>query len=344
MELASRLKTDARAGLTVRLARDRSEVAAGYDLAARVFGPNYFEARDAKQVLVEHIEPLNGPGETVIACHEGAVIGFIRLVSRQMTCGSDVFGVTGITSVSVSPEHRGRHVGGALMRVAMAEGRRRGDDLSVLFARRAVDGWYPQFGFTGIGQHVEYRLATTLTATAAHQPGLVEGVQPRSLGRYAAAYRKTAGQLPGCFVRPTAWWARLERRLAARKSATFLTFIGTRRTVVGYALTEGEHVWELCVTGDARMEAALAAVLAHQHQRGHSQCALHVHPRHPATRHLFARNHTLSIRRAWDGGHMAAPLHRAAARRLAQVGLGAPRPGGQGDAADWPVWSPLDEF
>jgi len=134
------------------------------------------------------------------------------------------------------------------------------------------------------------------------------------------------------------------RRMVARKSATFLTLVGPRRAAVGYAVTEGEHVWELSLTAGAPSDAALSAVLAYQRERGHQQCSLHLHPSHPAARALFGRNHTMSIRRAWDGGHMAAPLHRAAARRLARVGLGSPRAGDQGDAVAWPVWSPLDEF
>lgn len=333
-----------RRGVVVRLARDDGEIEAAYELAARVFGPNYFDARDAKRLLVTEIEPLAGPADAVVAVAGGAVVGFIRLVSRRVRFGSDVFRVTGITSVAVAPECRGQYIGAALMRTAMGEGRRRGDDLAVLFARRAVDGWYPQFGFLGIGQHVECRFAAEALDAAARRgaPRVIVGFDRAAVGAFASAYDRTHRRLPGHFLRTPDWWRRAGRRLEELKTLQFVTLVGTRRAPVGYAVLEGDGIRELAMRSGSG--EGLAAVVAHLQAHGHRSPALKVHPDHPEAAGVFARNHTLTIRRAWDGGHMAAPLHPDAARRLRAHGIATAAPRFPPDPSLWPVWSPLDEF
>lgn len=314
------------------------------DLAARVFGPSYFEARDHKAVVLREIEPLAGPESIVIALDAGVIVGLIRLVDRRLRFGPDVFGVTGITSVAVDPAYRNRGVGGALMRVAMREGRRRGDDVSVLFARRAVDGWYPKFDFLGIGQHVQLQVATTVAAPARGGGRWSAGVRDSLLPALAELYESAHRTLPGNFVRPADWWKRFEGRLRLRRGAELLTFASRSRGVIAYAIVEGDRVVEAALKP---RDAALAAMalLEELRGRGVTGAVFALHPSHPLMAPLFEMNHTLSVRRAWDGGHMAAALTSRAAARLRAHGIATKLTmADTGNIQAWPVWSPMDEF
>lgn len=330
---ASQSKSDL--PLQVRLARSAAEADAAMELAARVFGPSYFEAREHKAAVLRDIEPLSGPGAIVIALDAGAIVGLIRLVDRQLRFERDVFGVTGITSVAVDPAYRNRGVGGALMRVAMREGRKRGDDVSVLFARRAVDGWYPKFSFLGVGQHVQLTVATNAAGEERRAGRWAAGMRGNVLPSLAPLYEASYRALPGNFVRPADWWQRFEARLRLRPGAELLTLSARSRGVIAYAIVEGNRVIEAAVRSrDAASTAS--ALLEEMRRRGVTEVIFALHPSHPLMAPLFDMNHTLSVRRAWDGGHMAAPLTRRAASRL--------RAADTRSIEAWPVWSPMDEF
>lgn len=338
---ASRSRSDL--PVRVRLARTTAEVEAAYDLAARVFGPTYHEARAHKHALVRDVEPLEGPQDVVVALSGETVVGIIRLVVRRMRFGADRFNVIGITSVAVDPAHRNSGVGAKLMRVSMAEGRRRGDDLAVLFARRAVDGWYPKFGFLGLGQHVECHVTSTVENARRGQRWHA-GFDRKALAAYRALYEVAYRTIPGSFIRGRDWWSGFEARLRLRKHTELLTFWGTRHTPEAYAAIEGERVIEMGTTSRS-VDAATATLVAEMHRRGVATPVFALHPAHIGMRTLYAGNHTLSLRRAWDGGHMAGPLSRAAAARLRSHGIGStPAASRPGDISLWPVWSGLDEF
>lgn len=328
----------------MRLARNAAEVDAAMDLAARVFGPSYFEAREHKAIVLRDIEPLAGPESIVIALDAGVIVGLIRLVDRRLRFGRDVFGVTGITSVAVDPSCRNRGVGGALMRVAMREGRERGDDVSVLFARRAVDGWYPKFDFLGIGQHVEMQVAATGTTGNRSGGRWSAGVRGNVLPSLASLYEASYRALPGNFVRPADWWKRFAARLRRRHGAEVLTLSTRQGGLIAYAIVEGDRVVE---AGVKPRDAALTAtaLLDEIRRRGVTDAVFALHPSHPLMAPLFEMNHTLSVRRAFDGGHMAAALTSRAATRLRAHGIATRLTSADsGNIQAWPVWSPMDEF
>lgn len=314
------------------------DVTAAFELASRVFGPNQFDAERTKQFVLEHVEPLRRRDNLTLAKSEGEVVGLVRRVSRRLRFGGVSMAATGITSVAVAPQLRGKGIGRQLMHAAHRHGVACGDEVAVLYARRAVDGWYAQLGYLGIGQHVELRLTST-DELGASQLGIRDGVQPTAISAYAAAYASTYRAVPGHFVRSRDFWRRLASRLTLR-SARFLTLVAGRRTI-GYAHVEGHDVWELAVEAAHRRDA-IAAVAAEVARRTRMAPVFRLAPAHPAMVALQSLNHTLSVRRAWNGGHMACPLTARGRRHLRQLGLASPT--NAADITRWPTWSPLDEF
>lgn len=127
-------------GLDVRAATSAAEVDAAYELAARVFGPDYFTAA-ATKVRLRAVDPVRALDEVVLVVSDGEVVGFVRLVARSVWLGGEALPVGGVTSVCVHPRVQGQGYGRLVMEEALAISRARGDVLSIAFARRAVDGF-----------------------------------------------------------------------------------------------------------------------------------------------------------------------------------------------------------
>jgi predicted N-acetyltransferase YhbS len=348
-------------GLEVRTARSPEEVDAAYELAARVFGPDYFTASATKRRL-RAVDPVRGLDEVVLVLSDGEVVGFVRLVARAVWLGGDVLPVGGVTSVCVHPRVQGQGYGRLVMEEALAVSRARGDALSIAFARRAVDGFYPRLGYFGLGCHPELTVLAPARGEAAL--AVTPGFDVAEIGAYDAAYRATYGGLPFAFARDAAWWPSFAQRLEGRIPPDGFRTVRAHGRAAGYFVVQGQRVIEAAaVDGDgATLEAALAAV------PGGGELALALPPAHPALVPWRRRNHTERVRCAWDGGHVArvldgarfgaalaratggddagaaaADVHdHAAARRLLERVAGVaerPRP-----LAPLPAWSAVDEF
>lgn len=332
--------------IQIRPAQTSEEVAAAYEVAARTFGPSYDEARAHKARVLRDVEPVRRPSDVVVVVDRREVVGLVRLVERRLRVAGVVLDVAGMTSVAVAHSHRGRQLGVRLMDTCMELARAAGRDVAVLFARRAVDGWYGRFGFVGLGQHV------TMTVQASDPPSrgqsearvvLEAGCRPAALAAYASAYTHTYRKLPGVFVRRPSFWASLEARLAVRPTLRWLTAT-QGRSVVGYALVEGGRIVEAAAVSGAHVPLA-AALRQRAAANGDASLTLALHPVHPVTRACMERNHTLATRVAWDGGHMLAVLNPRAKAALAATGLDIARPWASAlGTVPLPVWSSLDEF
>lgn len=276
------------APVDVRPAQDPGEIEAAYELAARVFGPNYFESADLKR-RVRLLEPLRSMHDVIVAVDDDEVVGLVRILDREMEGAEGPLPVGGVTSVCVHPRVRGTGIGVAIMESALERSRDRGDVCSVLFARRALDGWYPRLGYVGVGAHPHLRLQTP----SAVRPEVGPMRQTR-VGVYAGAYRASYGPLNLSFRRGRDWWALLAQQLELKPDLRFEEV--TRKTdALGYLVRRGDTVIEA------------AAVPGGEHAVGGAAFAcgalsLPVH--HWLLRAARAMDHELTIRYSWDGGHM----------------------------------------
>jgi GNAT superfamily N-acetyltransferase len=338
------------------------EVDAAYELAARVFGPNYFAA-SATKVRLRAVDPVRHPDEAIVVMSDGDVVGFVRLVSRAVWLGGESLTVGGVTSVCVHPRVQKLGYGRLVMEEALAVSRARGDVLSIAFARRAVDGFYPRLGYVGIGCHPELLVPAASPGGDGTAPEVTRGFDAGEAAGYAAAYRATYGSVPLAFARDATWWAIFPRRMEGRVALDDFHTVRAGGRAIGYFIAPGGRVIEAaCLDGaESVLERALASVSAGR------DLVLALAPAHPALSPWRRRNHTERVRYAWDGGHVVRVLNGdrfAGALRVAAGGDDAGARGGdlrdhEGARAvlervagvagarrliPLPAWSPVDEF
>jgi hypothetical protein len=198
------------------------------------------------------------------------------------------------------------------MDAAIERSRNRGDVLSVAFARRAVDGFYWRLGYVGLGAHVRMtcsvpegeevpRLQVSRTMLPAAEPIL------------AAAYEHTYSCLPLRFVRPRDWWPTLRTRFPWLGDESIGTVLQSASPIGYYVADEGAVIEAAAIPG--RMDAVCDAVLQNARNRT-GELVLSLPPSHPLAASIVPLNHTLTVRRAWDGGHVVRAIDRDAMIRI----------------------------
>ncbi len=177
------------------------------EFRARIYGPNYFDARASQGFTIEN-EPSTRPENFIFArSSQGKLVGMIRLVERVLSLGSFQLKTGGISSVAVLPDWRGKGVMSRLMSVSIDSMRSRGMELSILHGRRVVDGLYSRFGYYGVGRYLDLEIiscpsffpnsALTLTITPFHK---------KNLNTVMQLYQDVYHPLAGSFIRDAQIW------------------------------------------------------------------------------------------------------------------------------------------
>lgn len=288
----------------LRGARDASEVEQAYELAARTFGPSYFEARESKTHL-RALEPMASTLDAVVAIHHGEVVGFVRIVDRAVWLGGRTLAVGGITSVAVRPDFRGKGIGRDIMEAALMRSRERGDALSIAFARRAVDRFYWRLGYIGLGSHVHMTVSPG-PATEGRRCDVRSGLDQAPTELYRDAYAASYEGLPLSFNRSAQWWTTFAERmkLINPQEGHGLNTVFVGGAAVGYYAAYQGRVIEAAGIADSTGHV-LDAVMAHGDAPEQALALPVAHWCMAACRHF---NHELRVRQAWDGGHVVRVL------------------------------------
>lgn len=361
-------------GALVGSARDESEVRAAYQLAGRVFEVGDPASSRTKDALLA-LEPPANLADVVVARNRNELIGLIRILDRTLRLNRRRLRVGGVTAVCVHPRWQGRGIGRALNEAALARMRERGDDLAVLFARHDVDGFYPRFGYTGIGCHPNLDVRLRGPAGVRLPRGCHIQVGPRKewLGAYARAHKSSYADLPMAFARDAAWWRRLIGRLQIKGLSAGWFNVLCRGEPIGYYLVQRDIIAEVSSMPE-HQERMIGVLMGQRNGAGRGYLAFRLTPQHWCARRLSDRSHSWRFRYAWDGGHMARLIrqenvrialgrrgrsagnradlrdHKAARETLDYFfGLDRPRDAPElvttTPAVDGlPVWSSLDEF
>ena len=302
--------------MEVRGAKNLREVDEAYELAARVFGPNYFGAEEAK-AHVRALEPLRNLEDAVVAVNGEEVVGFVRILDRQYYSPVGVVQAGGITSVCVHPALRGRGWGLKVMEGAIRRSQHRGDAFSILFARRAVDGWYPRLGYVGIGCHVEMQVEAPpgIWGSSDFNGSIQTGIIDSYVNTYAEAYADSYMDMILSVCRDNEWWQNLEARLAQRVDAKDFVNVMLGGRPIGYFMLRDGKVIEAASLRQHR--AALLAGLGQHCTSSHNERLVLALPSgHGCVEALRSMNHALSIRYSWDGGHMVRILDKDTFKKM----------------------------
>ncbi len=280
----------------IEVEKDRYNHAEAIDFLSKAFGPDYFSARYYKTRLFA-VEPSFRPENLVSARVDGhRLAGLLRIVERELLIDGIPLKTGFITSVAVHPDQRGQGLGSAIVRYALDLLVARGFDLAGVHGRRAVDGFYPKFGFVHVGRYLDLEIISQVNPT--------EGIEtipigPEDIPLITQYYQDTYSPLTGSIQRDKGVWRFLLAKVDNSGDTCRLLGLQRDESLIGYIATMGADLIEAAV-GEEYI-SQLPGVLV---QLGLKRMC--IHPRHPLFIHCRRHYSTLLQERfALDGGYMA---------------------------------------
>lgn len=270
------------------------------DFLSRIFGPNYYDALLVQGAILD-AEPSTSPRNFILArSAEGELIGVVRIVERNILLDGAVLATGCISSVGVKPEWRVQGVASRMMNIAIEAMTSRGMDISVLYSRRAVDGFYPRFGFYGIGRYFDLEIIST-----PHSDIYINTIpfMRENLEMCLELYNKIYSGLTGSVLRDLHIWEFLCMRVE-KKIGGFKVFICLEnQEIIGYLVMFENKLIEISIP--SRIFPAIPGLLSKLNIQ-----SISLHPRHPFYIYCRTRMNTIQKERsALDGGYMARILN-----------------------------------
>jgi predicted acetyltransferase len=136
---------------------------------------------------------------------DGRIVASLVLYPLVVWVRGQRLPVIGVGSVAVSPEHRRRGVGEALMRAALREMRQRGSAFSMLYAFRG--SYYRKLGY-GVVEVVHQVAAAPANLPASEEARLVRRLMLPDRPAVQAIYERVAAQGHFALERRPEWWTR----------------------------------------------------------------------------------------------------------------------------------------
>jgi len=178
----------------------RTDVDTLAELGARAYRVSSVEQR--RQHYLEH--PRFTLRDVRVAELDGAVVAQLILYPLHAWVRGERVPVTGIGSVAVSPEHRRRGIGEALMRATLRELRSRGSHFSALYPFRAA--WYRKLGW-GPFEHVHQLAIAPANLPASDEARRVRQLRLPDRPAVQALYERVAQQGHFALERNEEWWS-----------------------------------------------------------------------------------------------------------------------------------------
>lgn len=285
-------------------ARSARELAAARRLAASIFHTASQQSMDEslrhKEALWDDPEGFTPENVIVVADRPDQPLGLIRLVYRTLRRGEARWPCVGITSVGVAAECRGRGLSRPLMQAALDAARRHGAVVALLFARRATDDYYTQFGFHGLSSYP--RLSLPLARLPDGQVD-AEPLPPQSWEQCEMWRRAAYADCFGWCERAQPHWRLIFDKINFGHLTSLRLSLAGRPC--GYALTASDRVVEIALAPDAPAAACLRAIGS---RLGVELLTLDIGSDHRLLDCLAPHDLTLSSRQCPYGGHMLAAL------------------------------------
>jgi predicted acetyltransferase len=270
------------------------------DFLAKIFGPNYYDALSRKRFLFD-AEPSMSPKNFIIArSPQGDLIGVVRIVERIITVDGVQLSSGGITSIGVKPDWRGQGVASNLINTAIEVMTSRDTDISIVYGRRAVDGFYNQFGYYGVGRYVDLHL---LSLPEKKMSIKVVPLTRENRDLCMKFYSETYNRLPGSVIRDSSIWDFLLRRMKEEVDIFRGFLIVNGKDVIGYLILSNHKAIEIIVSKE------FFPAVPHLFQKLKID-SISIHPRHPF--YIFCRTRMNTVQKerfAFDGGYMARILN-----------------------------------
>ncbi len=236
----SRPRTPRPPALRYRPAR-RTDIETLVDLSLRAYRVSSAEAR--RDFFGDH--PRFGLRDVRVGELDGEIVASLVLYPLHAYVRGEKLPVTGIGSVAVSPEHRRRGIGEALVRASLREMRQRGDAMSMLYSFRG--DFYRRFGWGLVETPVMYSLPPAVLP-ASDEAKRVRRLRMPDRPLVQELYDQFARER-GHFAlaRRPEWW---ERRLWGYEG-DWIVYEKRRGQIEGYLHVQvdaGDGPWKLVLT------------------------------------------------------------------------------------------------
>ena len=177
----------------------RTDVETLAELAYRAYRVSSLEKR--REFYTDH--PRFGLRDVRVAELDGQIVGSLVLYPFQAWVRGTRVPLTGVGSVAVSPEHRRRGIGEAMLKAMLREMRQRGDAMSVLFPFR--DSFYRKLGYGVIEVGRQMAFAPTLLPSS-DEARRVRRLMLPDRPSVEALYDKVAAGGHFALTRRREWW------------------------------------------------------------------------------------------------------------------------------------------
>jgi predicted acetyltransferase len=259
--------------LRYRAAR-RTDLDTLADLGARAYRVASLEKR--RRFYTHH--PRFGLRDVRVGEHEGRVVSSLVLYPFHALVRGRRIPVTGVGSVAVSPEHRRRGIGDALMRAALREMRAGGVPFSALYPFRA--SWYRRLGW-GMSELVHQFAVAAADLPDSDEARRVRRLMTPDRARVQAIYAHAITTGHFALERSEAWW---EQRLWGYPGE-WLVYEPRRGVIEGYLYYEPDSTKGPFKLALSVMEIVALTPAAHRGLIGHlASLADQVEELHIATR------------------------------------------------------------
>lgn len=267
------------------------------EFLAKIFGPNYYDAKIIQELIIKH-EPSTRAQNFIIARSlQDELIGIVRIVERKMRLGTAILNCGGISSVSIHPDWRRQGIMAEIMNAAHKRMTQCDMDISFLYGRRAMDGYYTQFGYYGINRYLDLEIISSIVGEDNLQ---VLPFSQQNISTIANLYNDTYANLSGSVVRDEKIWAFLIARMNETDKQT--------RLLECHSKESSEMIGYLIISGDKMIELSLPHVFFPYLPSAINKLGLNyisIHPHHPFYTYVRSNFSTLQHERfTLDGGYM----------------------------------------
>ena len=137
--------------INFRLANSLKECAEAFNLANSIFSQNPTDQNYKTMLWAKNGNEQ--PEQLMLAVDGSKIIGLVRMCPSQMIWREEKFLISGLTSICIDVNYRGKNLGRGLMETTIKHCDEKGLDATFLVARRAVDHFYLKFGFIGASSY-----------------------------------------------------------------------------------------------------------------------------------------------------------------------------------------------
>lgn len=232
--------------MIIRPAESDSEVKKAFEVASKIFESreNCDEEALKKTVWFEGASLLP---ESLILCVENEKIcGLLRLIPVTFPRGAIQYEAVCMSSIGLLSEVRGRGYSRHLMEESIQICQKRGFDFAYLIARRAVDHYYPRFGFVGASSYEAVLLQPPSQYESPKSSEFtVEGrFVEDEMGSYQEAYESSYSNCFGRAKRSNPDWKFIYKRVQVLRDYEFKT-LQVKGQTLGYLIQKGNEVLEV---------------------------------------------------------------------------------------------------